>query len=715
MIYKLRVFLVLLFSFSLASQLKAQDANPELAQEYLGIAEEILKETKVLTQALDMYKLAAEADPNSAEANFKAGDTYLQTTEKAKATEFLLRAYQIDSDYTFDMLYKIGQAYQYGYEFENALDYYKKYKQKLENNTGYSGMDRTPMLEVDRRMEECNTGIKLMADPVNYSITNVGTAINSDLWDYAPVVNADETVMIFTSRRGPGQGNLNENVFDDNFYYEDIFISKKSGGVWQPAQNIGPVVNTRFHDSNLGFSPDGKTLYIYSDEGNGDIYYTNNLSEDTWSEPLALSDNINSSGYNEKSVSQSADGNTLFFASNRPGGSGGFDIYYATKNKKGEWGPSKNLGRVINTEADEDGPFIQFDGKSLYFSSIGHEGMGGFDIFKSEYDSASREWSTPENLGYPLNTPDDDIYFVMTKDGKTGYYATVREEGMGYNDIYKVKIGEIDSDADEKVASKEAKVEEGEKEEKVEREIAKVEIEEPAVVEVEQEEVIEEEPQEEEPKEVIVKTNAPVKLMVRVVDAGNNQALEANVKLKGQLDNINVAPESKENGIYTFVIVRDQATNFMLSAEKKGFIFANKKITLPASKAEEQVIRQTLSLSRPEVGTSKTLRNIFFEFGKATFTSESYEELNKMVSFMEANRQVNVEIAGHTDNIGSDEVNKRLSQLRANKVVEYLTNKGIDRRRLNATGYGEERPIVSNDDEVMGREINRRVEFIVKE
>ncbi|MGM0580251.1 MAG: OmpA family protein [Bacteroidota bacterium] len=694
MIYKFRFFAVFLISVLFAFQVKAQEPSPEeLAQTYLETAEEILKETKALNQAVDMYKLAAESDPNNVEANYKAGDTYLQITEKAKATKFLLRAYQLDSDYKFDMLYKIGQGYQYGYEFDNAIEYYKKYKQKLEDNTGYNGADKTPISEVERRIEECNTGKKLMDNPVNYSITNVGTAINSESWDFAPVVNADETVMIFTSRRGPDQGNLNENVFDDNFHYEDIFISKKSGGEWQQAENIGPVVNTKYHDSNFGFSPDGKTLYIYSDEGNGDIYYTNNLSEDTWSEPVALSDNINSSGYNEKSVSQSADGNTLFFSSNRPGGNGGFDIYYSTKNKKGEWGPSKNLGKVINTEGDEDGSFIQYDGKTLYFSSNGHSGMGGYDIFKSVYDSASNEWSNPENLGYPLNSPDDDIYLVMTKDGKTGYYSTVREEGMGFTDIYRVKIAGSEDQEDKKMASKKASVDEDKKES--DREVDSVDV--------------------AESKDDEEDTGAPVKLLVKVVDAKSNQTIDAKVKLKGQKDNITVPSESKENGIYTYVIVREEETDFMLSAEKSGYIFANKKITVPASKGEEQTIRQTLSLSKPDVGTSKTLRNIFFEFGKATFTSESYEELNKMVSFMEANPQVNVEIAGHTDNVGSEAVNKKLSQQRANKVVDYLTGKGIDRRRLDAKGYGEERPIVSNDDEVMGREINRRVEFIVKE
>lgn len=693
MIYRFRFFAVLLLTLLFASQVKAQEPDPDLANDFIEMAADIMSSTKALTQALEMYKLAADADPNNVEANFLAGDTYLKTTEKAKSTQFLLRAYQLDSDYKFDMLYKIGRGYQYGYEFESAIEYYKKYQQKLESNTGYKGSDRTPMSEVIRRIDECNTGIKLMKNPVNYSITNVGTAINSEFMDYAPVVNADETVMIFTSRRSFDQGNLNENVFDDNFFYEDIFISKKVGGEWQQAENLGPVVNTKYHDSNLGFSPDGKTLYIYSDEGNGDIYYTNNLSEDTWSEPVALSGNINSSGYNEKSVSQSADGNTLFFASNRPGGFGGFDIYFSTKNKKGEWGASKNLGKVINTEGDEDGPFIQFDGKTLYFSSTGHEGMGGFDIYKSVYDSASNEWSNPENLGYPLNSPDDDIYFVMTKDGKTGYYATVREEGMGYNDIYKVKIGDGSSTVERKeVAQKENPVDEGEKEEGQD------------VAEVEVEEAVDDE----------ITTGAPVKLMIRIVDE-DNQQLDAKVKLKGQVDNINVPAENTKNGIYTYVIIRDQATNFMLSAEKAGYIFANKQLTIPASGTEEKIVRETIRLKQPKVGTSKTLRNIFYEFGKATFTTASYEELNKMVSFLEANPKVNVEIAGHTDNVGAAAYNKNLSQIRANKVVDYLTGKGIDRRRLDAVGYGEERPIVSNDDEVMGREINRRVEFIVKD
>ncbi len=673
----------------------SQELTPEeLSQQYMETAKEILKATKALTQAIEMYELAAEADPNSVEANFMAGNTYLQTTEKSKATKYLLRAYQLDPNYQFDLLYLIGRSYHYGYEFETAIDYYKEYVRKLEKNAQYNGSDKTPLDEVERRIYEAENGIRYKNDPVSFSIVNVGNAINSESWDFAPIVNADETEMVFTSRRS--DGNLNENVFDDNFHYEDIFISKKSGGEWNTAQNIGSVVNTKYHDSALGFSPDGKTLYIYSDEGNGDIYYTISLSEDTWSPPVGLSENINSTGYNEKSVSQSSDGNTLFFASNRPGGKGGFDIYFSQKNKKGEWGPSKNVGDVINTEMDEDGPFIQFDGKTLYFSSTGHDGMGGFDIYKSVYDSASSVWSTPENMGYPLNSPDDDIYFVMTKDGKTGYYASVRDDSKGYNDIYRVTIADVSGGVvkKDKIASKENE----------NNEVANPNGEIKAVDVVKTPE-----------PEVVPNVVAPVNFLVRVVNAKTNQSMDAKIELKSQPDNVVLPAKQMETGVYSFVISREDASNFMLSVEKPGFIFYNKSIRIPAATGTEQTVRETVRMSMPEIGSSKVLKNIFFEFDKTTFTIESYDELNKMVNFLEQNRDVNVEIAGHTDNIGAKAYNKKLSQLRANKVVEYLAGKGIDKRRLKAVGYGEEKPLVSNDDEVMGREINRRVEFIVRE
>lgn len=685
--YTGKIFLGLILFFSTLSAYSQVDTAG--SRQYLEIADQIMQETKVVIQARDMYEQAANLDPNNLRANYMAGETYLQTINKEQSTKYLLRVYQQDPNYKFNILYSIGRGYQYGYEFEKAIEYYQKYKDKLEADKNYRGSDKTTLKEVERRIYECKNGIKYKANPIGYSIVNLGPNVNSDSWDYAPVVNSDESVLIFTSRRR--DGNLNENVAEDNFPYEDIFISKKQNGKWMPAQNIGPVINTKYHDSNLGFSPDGKTLFIYSDEGNGDIYYSHWISEDTWSTPQPLSSNINSENYNEKSVSISKDGKVLFFASNRPGGNGGFDIYYSMKNSKDEWGPSKNIGDMINTEEDEDGPFIQYDGKTLYFSSRGRDGMGGFDIFKSVYDSAKRVWTEPENMGYPVNTPDDDIYFVMTKDGKRGYYATVRDDGMGYNDIYMVTLPDETKKGVEKQQNIAANTEDTTKDNKVNKEVKDVEVQKTP----------------ETPKVT------PVRLLVRVLNQRNGQPMEATVKVRGAEDNVIVPVKYNGNGIYEADIDRDAPGSFMLSVENPGYMFHNLKLEIPAATEQDQEIRKQISLRPVEKGLNMVLRNLYFNFNSSKFQKESYDELNKVVKVMRENPSIKVEIAGYTDNVGPADYNLKLSQQRANAVVQYLVKQGIDRRRLIPKGYGEKNPLASNDDEVMGRELNRRVEFTV--
>ena len=261
------------------------------------------------------------------------------------------------------MLFRsIARSYQYGLEFEDAIDYYNLYLEKLEQDKDYRGEDKIPENQVKRRIYECKNGQEFIANERNFIIKNIGGSINSNSLDYAPVINADETMMIFTSRRK--EDNLNENVYDDNFAYEDIFISYKENGKWGPAKNIGETVNTLYFESNLALSADGKQLYVYRDENNGDIYVSDQRSDGSWSEPKPVSDNINSS-YSENSVTISPDGQTIYFSSDRPGGFGGLDLYKCEKDRRGEWGKVTNLGETVNTPYDEDGVFMDFDGKTL--------------------------------------------------------------------------------------------------------------------------------------------------------------------------------------------------------------------------------------------------------------------------------------------------------------------------------------------------------------
>ena len=666
---------------------EVSDANKELSKQLVEIADEILVSTSAIDVARDQYIQAADADPTNVQANYKAGDAILKTVGKERAAKYLEQAYAADPDFRFDMLYKIGRSYQYGLNFDKALEYYNKYRDKLLAEEGYRGRDKVQLSSVDRNIYESRNGRELVANPAHYSIVNVGSAINTEDREYGPVLNEDETELVFTSRRR--DGNLNENVADDNIPYEDIFISKKVNGVWQPAQNMGEIINTEFHDSNLAMSADGQQLFLYSDENNGDIYTSKQLADGTWTTPEPMGENINSS-FKESSVNLSPDGNLLFFASNRPshvGENENLDIYYSTKDKNGVWGRPKSLGTVINSEFNEDAPFMDYDGKTLYFSSDGRKGMGGYDIFRSVYDSTEAVWGEPINIGYPVNTPDNDVFFVSTKDGKRGYYASVREDGMGYTDIYMVTVLK-DDETREQLASKAVEPVESDAPE--------------TTTEVEQVDV-DTTPQ---------LTLQPVILTVNVEDASNELPIDAKVALKSVGDNVIIASKRQSVGSYSFEVKNVASKEYMLSVEKSGYVFKNTKMDIEAvAGVEPKRITRNVSLQKVQVGVSRILHNIYFDFGKATFTTESYTELNKLEKMLAGNSSAQVEISGHTDAIGNDKFNKQLSQRRANAVVDYLAKKGIDRRRLTAVGYGEEKPLASNDDEEEGRELNRRVEF----
>ncbi|HET9052942.1 MAG TPA: OmpA family protein, partial [Cyclobacteriaceae bacterium] len=558
-----------------------------------------------------------------------------------------------DKDYRFDLEYRIAQSYHYGAEFDKAIDFYTRYKEKLAKNTSYRGKDRIASAIVDRNIYECQNGKEFLASPKKYSIVNIGGSINSDWDDYAPVLNEAEDEIVFTSRRR--DGNVNQNVDTDNKPFEDIFTAKKENGKWLPAQNIGTSINTPSHDSNTALSADGKTLLICSDENAGDIFFSTRNADGTWAAPEPLPGEINSQ-YEEKSASLSKDGNTIYFSSNRPGGFGGIDIYKATKNKKGIWSTAKNLGPQINTEEDDDAPFIDYDGKTLYFSSRGHNGMGGYDIYKTQEDGNS--WTKPENLGYPINTPDNDIFYVTSKDGKRAYYSSVRDDAFGYEDIYLITVPDPDKEP--------------------------------------------------EPE---AKRKIPTRYIIRIEDGRTNKVITARVKLQGAEDNILVGSTATREGIYEFKVSETKAYN--LSVEAEGFMFVNETVTITGSEEDEKIVMRTIKMKPLEVGFVSVLRNLYFDFNKATFQQASYAELSKLERMLQQNATLKIEIAGHTDNVGSKNYNKILSQKRAEAVKDYLTKKGIDSRRITAVGYGSTRPLASNDDEEEGRELNRRVEFKV--
>jgi outer membrane protein OmpA-like peptidoglycan-associated protein/tetratricopeptide (TPR) repeat protein len=687
----IRSVLIFLTLLALTQHAFSQQDPKELAREYMTQAELILQETKAMDDAREIMVTAADLDTTFLKANYQAAHMHFLTINKAMAVKYLLRVYRQDPEYHFDIEFWIGRAYQYGLEFEKAIEYYNRYKEKLQKRSNYQGKDKRDVAEVDRAIFECQNGLEYVSKPGNFSIVNIGREINSEYIDYGPVLNEAEDQIVFTSRRR--DGNMNENVADDNKPWEDIFISKKVGGKWEFAKNIGPPINNAFHNSNLALSADGNTLFLFNDDGNGDIYYSE-YENGQWSAPQTIT-GINST-FEEKSITISSDESTLYFSSDRPGGYGGLDIYRATKDTKGNWSNIKNLGPKINSDHDDDGPFIDYDGVTLYFSSKGRKGMGGFDVFKSTYNPNQNEWSEPENLGYPINTPDDDIYFVTSKDSKRAYYSSVREDGMGYNDIYMITIPE----GLKNVAPVATRPVEQPKDTSTVATVTPNPVKEPVKEPVK--------PKTEPKKELI-----PLRYVVSVVDVQTGSPINAKVKMAGASDNIVVGVKNVGGGVFEFNVNSKAAKDYRLSVESDGYAFQNLTVRVDGASTQEKTLTRKVEMRKLEANVVSVLRNIYFDFDRATFKTESYGELNKLEAMLRQNPNLTCEIGGHTDAVGTKAYNLFLSRKRAEAVKDYLTKKGIDTRRIKAVGYGKSKPLVSNDDEDDGRELNRRVEFKV--
>ncbi|HSZ72880.1 MAG TPA: OmpA family protein, partial [Cytophagaceae bacterium] len=500
---------------------------------------------------------------------------------------------------------------------------------------------------IDRYIAMCETGKQLVKDSLSLIIENMGPVVNSKYPDYVPVVSADETELIFTSRRPTTTGGKKDP--QDNQYFEDVYISTKDSatGQWTSPRDLGPQVNSAEHDASVGLSPDGHKLFIYraefSRKQSGDIYLST-LGANGWSKPKRMESPINTE-YWEPSASLTNDEKTIFVSSNRPGGYGGTDIYIIKRKDDSTWGEAVNLGPKVNTAFDEDAPYIHPDKKTLFFSSRGHNTMGGFDIFTTTLTpltDSTEEWASPVNAGYPINTSDDDIYFVWSADGTKGYFSSWRDDSYGEKDLY-----------------------------------------------------------------VIHQPNATV-LKGNIYDEETRLPLKANVTVKNMDNNEMIGVFTTDSSGY-YELKLPHGTNYSITAEAESHLFQSTSVQIDPKLASQE-IKKDIYLQPVKEGLSIVLNNIFFDFDKATLRSESDAELENLYAFLIKYPELKVELSGHTDAFGSDRYNQKLSEKRAKAVVAYLIKKGIPKAKLVAKGYGESKPIESNDTDE-GRQLNRRTEL----
>lgn len=601
--------------------------------------------------ALEYYLQANEKHPNSALLNFKIADCFLHTLYKYRALPYALKAVELNPSVRYDADYVLGMAYHQVKEFDKAIECYNRFK------SSYSGKDNDSLLMVAKRIEECNNAKQIVGEEL-YEVKNLGPVVNTPYAEYVPLVRADESYMIYTARRPQNMDTSFTTKRDkdklagfDLEYYEDIFRSdRQKDSTWgKPYRFDYFIARSGAHDATVSLSHDGLTIFTYRGNNNGDLYSAT-IENSKWSKAAPL-DGINSK-YREDHITLAHDNKTAYFVSDRPGGFGGKDIWKAVKGDDGKWGTPINLGPTINTPYDEDGPFIHPDGKTMYFSSKGHNTIGGYDVFETTFDGSN--WSTPLNMGYPINSPDDDVFFVLTANGRDAYLSSVKEGGYGMQDIYCIS------------------------------------------------------PFKKKSKE----TFDLVVFKGFVVDKENKTHLNAKVDITDNStgEKIYSAVVDAERGFLVSLPAGKEGKNYGISVEVDGYLFYSENFDLVAKDGFKE-FEKTIEMEKVKPGSVLVLHNLFFDFDKSDLKSESISELDHALKVLNSQPGVKIQIEGHTDNVGADAYNKTLSEKRANAVKEYLVSKGFDAARIvKVVGFGEEKPADTNDTPE-GRAHNRRVEF----
>jgi outer membrane protein OmpA-like peptidoglycan-associated protein/tetratricopeptide (TPR) repeat protein len=618
--------------------------------------------------AIDQYLKANTFNPNNALLNYKIGRSYLNDNDKREAIKYLEKAVELDPRISLDMKYNdvnllLGTAYHLDYQFDRAIQKYIAHKNSLTPEQLAAENEL-----IDKKINECEMAKELVANPIRVFVDNLGEMVNSAYPDYKPLVVPEEMMIMFTSSRENTLGGKRDK---DSYYFEDIYVTYYEDGKWTLPENDYDLNSTN-HDATAGISSDGSILYIYKSSG-GNHLYESFLNGNVYSLADKMANNINE-GLKQSSASLTFDKTTLYFTSIREDGYGGQDIYFSKKDAKDRWQDPINMGATINTPYDEEGVYITPDGKNLFFSSKGHNSMGGFDIFKSEFTDG--KWSNPQNMGYPINTPDDDVFFTMAASGQRGYYSTKKKDGYGGHDLYIITfLG----------AAKPM--------------ILNTETQQFAFLE----------------KSAMPKPAPKIELNTilsgTILDADQLTPLQATIDIMDNSKNEMMASFESNSTSGEYLISLKPGMNYGISVSKKGYLFHSENFNIPEH-AEAKKIKKDILLNKAEVGAKIVLNNIFFDFNKATLRPESIAELDRLNKLLNDMPSLTIEISGHTDNIGSASYNLKLSENRAKAVVKYLKDNGIESSRMKFKGYGYTQPIATNKTD-KGRQQNRRTEFKV--
>ena len=631
----MRCFLLtLLFSGFLITSLRAQDAPlSRRGKETFDKAQKAWQ-ARQINEALVLFEKVEETDPNNSEVHLRLAQIYELQKKPELAKKHFTKFITIrPSDPQSSSAYQwLGSNLLRTEKYDSARIYFEK---ALALAPAKSSLARLAQKSIASARFAGNA----VQHPVKVQKKSMGDTVNFLNSQFFPVMTADDETLIFTG--------LTENK-DEN-----IYITHRIPGGWDVPEEISKTINTANNEGTCSISADGRTLVLTAcnrpDSYGGCDLYISKKQGNEWSAPKNLGETINSRSW-ESQPSLSADGRTLYFASDRRGGQGKLDIWYSVLKNKGIWSEPKNLGPGINTPDDDNAPFIHANGRTLFFASNGLPGMGGFDIFLSQ--KVDTTWSAPRNIGYPINTQTDQVALYISANGKKAYYTDDNsEKTAGRSLLYTFDL-----------------------------------------------------------PDTLQNLVTPTRYAKgNVVDKKTQKPLSCSIELYDLKVQQKVAEFSSDAQTGSFLAVLNKGSEYAFYVSKAGYLF--KSLTFSVADSVSSVNLE-IPMEAIEKDRAEVLNNIFFNSGEFTLDDKSKVELDRMVDFLKNNKQIGIEISGHTDDVGTDQVNLELSKKRAQSVMDYLQKSGIEASRLTSKGYGETKPVAKNDSEE-NRQKNRRIEWRV--
>ncbi len=586
---------------------------------------------------------ALKEDGRFYEAHLILGQLYSDTGDWEKAVTHYRAAVAVDSLFFIPALYSLGKAELRTGQYFDAAGHLEAYLKQPGINTGMRN-------EAEKMLANCRFALSFPASLFEKEPVSAGDSVNTVLDEYWPSVTGDGQQLIFTRevKRAAGYGRDYNRDRQEDFYVSRLTPE----GYWGTARNAGAPLNTAGNEGAQSISSDGRTMFFTAcdrNDGQGrcDIYFSTNDGK-RWSPGNNLGQPVNTT-YWESQPSISPNGRMLFFVSNRPGGMGGMDIWYSLRGSDGRWGRPVNPGKIINTSGDEFSPFIYFNGRTLYFSSNGRESFGGHDIYVTTMNRDST-WTTPENLGPPVNTPADETGLVIESSGRRAYFSSIRNREMG-KDIYYLDL-----------------------------------------------------PPQIQPGQVLYFEGA-------VIDKASGQPITAKYELTDLTWGIDVITSLTDSRGGFFVCL-PSGSSYGLNVTADGYMIYSENFDFAEGYTSAEPYRKTIALNKVRKGEFMRMYNVFYDTDSWELLESSMPELRHLLEFLRINNNVVIEIGGHTDSDGSDDHNQKLSEKRAGSVREFLIRMGIDGKRIFTHGYGEASPVADNITPA-GKRLNRRTEITI--